>query len=62
MVIPKKRCLGPQNGPESLGPEKLEKIAKMKIVCEPVGRGGWPLISTWIKEETITLTRTRNMK
>jgi hypothetical protein len=20
----------------------------MKIVCEPFGRGGWPLISTWI--------------
>jgi hypothetical protein len=24
------------------------KVAKMKIVCEPVGIGGWTSISTWI--------------
>jgi hypothetical protein len=24
--------------------------SKMKVVCEPAGRGGWPPISTWIKD------------
>jgi hypothetical protein len=51
---PKKRCLGPQNDPESLGPENPRKkttkmkieTAKMTSVCDPVGIGGWPPIST----------------
>ena len=28
---PKKRCLGPQNGPKSLGPEKLPKNYQSEI-------------------------------
>ena len=53
---PKKHCLGLQNNPRSLEPKKLEKnyqdkkneTSKMKVVCEQVGIGGWPPISTWI--------------
>ena len=53
---PKKHCLGLQNNPRSLEPKKLEKnyqdkkneTSKMKVVCERVGIGGWPPISTWI--------------
>jgi hypothetical protein len=41
--IPKKRRLGPQNDPGSLEPEKLPR---WKIVFQPSGIGGWPLIST----------------
>jgi hypothetical protein len=52
MESPKKRCLGPQNGPESLGPKKIEKNSKIKTVCEPVGRGVWPLIYAYINNET----------
>jgi hypothetical protein len=55
--FPKKRCLGPQNGPESLGPEKTAKNSKLPKLpenCfEPVGKGGWPPISTWINPPSL---------
>jgi hypothetical protein len=46
--------LGSQNSPRSLGLKNLENktakmkivTSKMKIVHDPDGRGGWPLIST----------------
>ena len=55
----KKRRLGPPNGFESLGPEKLLKIVNCATIKEtkktkrsngggPSGIGGWPPISTWI--------------
>jgi hypothetical protein len=48
--IAKKRCLGPQNSPESLGSEKTAKHSKLPKNCfEIVGIGGWPQISTYIR-------------
>jgi hypothetical protein len=45
----KKCCLGPQNGLESLEPEKTAKNSKLPKNCfGPVGIGGWPLIYLWI--------------
>jgi hypothetical protein len=50
---PKKRRLGPQNGFGSSRPEKLLKSSKLPKLpenyFEPVGKGGWPAISTRIK-------------
>jgi hypothetical protein len=52
--IVKKRCLGPQNGPRSLGPQKTAKNSKLPKNCfEPVGIGGWPPISTWINPPSL---------
>ena len=59
--FPKKCRLGPQNGFESLGPEKLLKIVNYAIIKEtkndernngggPGGLGRWPPISTWIND------------
>ena len=48
-LIAKKRRLGPQNGPISLGPEKLLKIVSCKKNCfVPLGIGGFPQRSTQI--------------
>jgi hypothetical protein len=51
-TYPKKHRLGPQNGPGSSGPEKTAKNSKLPKLPEtcfgPVGKGGWPPISTWI--------------
>jgi hypothetical protein len=42
----KKRRLGPQNGPRSSG-KKTAKNSKLPKNCfEPVGKGGWPPISS----------------
>jgi hypothetical protein len=51
IVLPyrEKKNLGPQNGLESLGPKKTGKNSKFLEKCfEPVGIGGWKLISIWI--------------
>jgi hypothetical protein len=48
--IPKKRRLGPQNGPRSLEPEKLPR---WKTVFRASGIGGWPPISTWINPPSL---------
>jgi hypothetical protein len=51
--ISKNLHLGPQNGPEKLKPAKNSKLPKLPENCfEPVGKGGWPPISTWIIEST----------
>jgi hypothetical protein len=48
-LIPKNLHLGPQNGPQKLKTAKNSKLPKLPENCfEPVGKGGWPLISTWI--------------
>jgi hypothetical protein len=40
-LIPKKLHLGPQNGPRSLGTEKIAKNSKLlEDYFEPVGIGG----------------------
>jgi hypothetical protein len=54
VLDPKKLHLGPQNGPRSLGTEKLLKIVSCQKTCfEPVGIGGWPPISTWINPPSL---------
>ena len=45
---PKKRRLGPQNGPGSLGAKKLPKNCQSEITILSQWSGGWPPISTWI--------------
>ena len=45
LKYPKKRRLGPQNGPRSLEPKKLPR---WKTIFRASGIGGWPAISTWI--------------
>ena len=59
----KKRHLGPQNGSGSSGPEKLLKIVSYDKTEKtkrdngggPSGIGGWPPISTWIKDDYLEL-------
>jgi hypothetical protein len=47
-IFPKNLHLGPQNGPE-VKTAKNSKLPKLpENYFEPVGKGGWPLISTWI--------------
>jgi hypothetical protein len=60
--IPQKRRLGPQNNSRSSGPEKTAKNSKLSKLLEscfePVGKGGWPPISTWITHYVISFTTT----
>jgi hypothetical protein len=50
--FPKKHHLGPQNGSESFKTQKIAKNSKLPKLSEnyfePVGKGGWQPISTWI--------------
>jgi hypothetical protein len=40
----------PSKWPRKLKPAKNSKLPKLPESCfEPVGKGGWPPISTWIK-------------
>jgi hypothetical protein len=51
---PKNLHLGPQNGPEKLKTAKNSKLPKLPENCfEPVGKGGWPPISTWINPPSL---------
>jgi hypothetical protein len=51
--FPKNLHLGPQNGPE-VKTAKNSKLPKLPENCfEPVGKGGWPLISTWINPPSL---------
>jgi hypothetical protein len=44
-----KPSFGPSKWPQKLKPAKNSKLPKLPESCfEPVGKGGWPLISTWI--------------
>jgi hypothetical protein len=55
--FPKKRCLWPQNGSGSFRTRKTaknSKIPKLSENCfEPVGKGRWPPISTWINPPSL---------
>jgi hypothetical protein len=47
-----KPSFGPSKWPQKLKPAKNSKLPKLPENCfEPFGKGGWPPISTWIKEE-----------
>lgn len=48
----KKRHLGTQNNPKSLGLEKLPRWKKWKDYFEPIEIGGLPPISTWMSQST----------
>jgi hypothetical protein len=46
----KKPSFRPSKWPRKLKPAKNSKLPKLPENCfEPVGKGGWPPISTWIK-------------
>jgi hypothetical protein len=45
-----KPSFGPSKWPQKLKPAKNSKLPKWPENCfEPFGKGGWPPISTWIK-------------
>jgi hypothetical protein len=47
---PKKPSFRPSKWPQKLKTAKNSKLPKLPENCfEPVGKGGWPPISTWIK-------------
>jgi hypothetical protein len=47
----KKPSFRPSKWPRKLKPAKNSKLPKLPENCfEPVGKGGWPPISTWITE------------
>jgi hypothetical protein len=52
--FPKKHRLGPQNNSESFTTRKTVKNSKLpklpKNCFEPIGKGGWSPISTWITQ------------
>jgi hypothetical protein len=59
--IPKNLHLGPQNGPE-VKTAKNSKLPKLSENCfEPVGKGGWPPISTWITMLTNPFPHGKNL-
>ena len=46
---PEKPSFRPSKWPQKLKPAKNSKLRKLPENCfEPVGKGGWPPISTWI--------------
>jgi hypothetical protein len=46
----KKPSFRPSKWPRKLKPAKNSKLPKLPENCfEPVGKGGWPPISTWIR-------------
>jgi hypothetical protein len=48
-LISKKPSFRPSKWPRKLKPAKNSKLPKLPENCfEPVGKGGWPPISTWI--------------
>jgi hypothetical protein len=49
-IYPKKPSFRPSKWPRKLKTAKNSKLPKLPENCfEPVGKGGWPPISTWIK-------------
>jgi hypothetical protein len=52
----KKPSFGPSKWLRKLKPAKNSKLPKLpENSFEPVGKGGWPPISTWIKNDLIDL-------
>jgi hypothetical protein len=49
----KKPSFRPSKWPRKLKPAKNSKLPKLPENCfEPVGKGGWPPISTWIRSSS----------
>jgi hypothetical protein len=49
-----KPSFGPSKWPRKLKPAKNSKLPKWPENCfEPFGKGGWPPISTWIKDQKV---------
>jgi hypothetical protein len=49
----KKPSFRPSKWPRKLKPAKNSKLPKLPENCfEPVGKGGWPPISTWITQSS----------
>ena len=49
-----KTSIGPSKWPKKLKPAKNSKLPKLPENCfEPVGKGGWPPISTWINPPSL---------
>jgi hypothetical protein len=49
---PKKPSFRPSKWPRKLKTAKNSKLPKLPKNCfEPIGKGGWPLISTWINQK-----------
>jgi hypothetical protein len=50
----KKPSFRPSKWPQKLKPAKNSKLPKLSENCfEPVGKGGWPPISTWINPPSL---------
>jgi hypothetical protein len=51
---PKKPSFRPSKWPQKLKTAKNSKLPKLPENCfEPVGKGGWPPISTWINPPSL---------
>jgi hypothetical protein len=51
---PEKPSFRPSKWPQKLKTAKNSKLPKLPENCfEPVGKGGWPLISTWINPPSL---------
>ena len=49
-----KPSFGPSKWPRKLKPAKNSKLPKLPENCfEPIGKGGWPPISTWINSPSL---------
>jgi hypothetical protein len=49
-----KPSFGPSKWPQKLKTTKNSKLSKLPEKCfEPVGKGGWPPISTWINPPSL---------
>jgi len=54
----KKPSFRPSKWPRKLKPAKNSKLPKLpKNYFEPVGKGGWPPISTWITRRHVVSRR-----
>jgi hypothetical protein len=51
---PEKPSFGPSKWPRKLKTTKNSKLPKLSENCfEPIGKGGWPPISTWINPTSL---------
>jgi hypothetical protein len=61
-IDPKKPSFRPSKWPQKLKIAKNSKLPKLSKSCfEPVGKGGWPPISTWIRRSIISRKRSSIM-
>jgi hypothetical protein len=53
-LYPKKTSFRPSKWPSKFKTAKNSKLPKLRENCfEPIGKGGWPLISTWINPPSL---------